>query len=87
MPNDIDKLKELKERVRVLGEKKIVAKTRLEEQKKLYEQYVAEAKGRGIEDVSQLPSVIQELSCKKTALSLDLENRIFLLENKVLSNG
>ena len=87
MPNEIDKLKELKERARVLEERKIIAKTRLEEQKKLYDQYVTEAKVKGIEDVSQLPSIIQKLLDEKVNLLATLEKDIFELETKVKANG
>ena len=87
MPNEIDKLKELKERARVREERKIIAKTRLEEQKKLYDQYVTEAKVKGIEDVSQLPSIIQKLLDEKVNLLATLEKDIFELETKVKANG
>jgi hypothetical protein len=87
MANDIDKLQGLKKRVKDLEEKKIVAKTRLDEQKKLYDKYVKELKGRGIDDPSKLPSVVSELTSRKEDLIAELEAGISEVEQKVKENG
>jgi predicted nucleic acid-binding Zn-ribbon protein len=82
----VDKLMALKKKVKDLEEMKIASRTRLEEQRKNYDGHVKTLKDQGIEDVTALGKVIEELNAKKVALLERITAQVGDLEKRIKEN-